>query len=72
MMYVLKRAQRADGTAFGDIIPLHQLRDVVDLVPRIREKADPRLTKETSSAYSTKFYLNRYFLKDHFHALRNG
>jgi hypothetical protein len=69
-MYVVKRAERNDGSAYGDIIPLYQLRDVVDLVPRFGQKADTRLTTETSYAYSGEFFLNKYFTKDHFYALR--
>lgn len=68
-MFVLKRAVRASGAPLGDIIPLTQLRALADLAPRFGAQADPRLTKQTSLAYSTEFWLNKYFDKETFFAL---
>lgn len=68
-MFVLKRSVRAGGAPLGDIIPLSQLRALADLIPRFGAKADPRLTKQTSLAYSTEFWLNKYFDKQTYFAL---
>lgn len=68
-MYVLKRATRADRTSIGGIIPLRQIRGLVNLVPRFGDKAERRLTKENCLAYSGEFWLNKYFDKEIFYAL---
>jgi len=68
-MYVLKRAQRADGSRMGDIIPLSHIRAPVDLVPRYMRAADIRLTKETSLEYSSEFLLNNFFDKQLYYSL---
>ncbi|KAF7972624.1 hypothetical protein HWV62_17370 [Athelia sp. TMB] len=60
-MYVLKRAVRADGHRVGAIIPVSRLRGPVQIVPRFGEKADTRLTMESSMEYSTEFWLNKIF-----------
>ncbi|KAH9159458.1 hypothetical protein EDB89DRAFT_2117806 [Lactarius sanguifluus] len=65
-MYLLKRARRIDGAIMGDVVPLAQLRTLVDLVPRFGTEADKRLTKETALEYSLEFWLNRYFDKELF------
>ena len=69
-MYILKRATRADGSRMGDIVPLRQLRNYVELTPCFGKKADSRLARENSSAYSHEFWLNKYFDKELFYALQ--
>ena len=68
-MFVLRRAARAGGAPLGDIIPLTQVRTFADLIPRFGSKADGRLTKQTSSAYTSEFWLNKYFDKEAYFAL---
>jgi hypothetical protein len=68
-MYSVRRAKRSDGSVMGDVVPLHQLRTVVDLVPCFGEMADPRLTKENVLEYSKDFWVNKYFTKEIFFAL---
>ena len=68
-LYVLRRARRADGSRQGDIVPLSQLRSLVSLVPRFGGKADSRLTKTNCLAFSTEFWLNKYFTKELYYAL---
>ncbi|KAH9165648.1 hypothetical protein EDB89DRAFT_2116030 [Lactarius sanguifluus] len=48
-----------DGAIMGDVVPLAQLRTLVDLVPQ-----------ETALEYSLEFWLNRYFDKELFYALK--
>ncbi|KAH9027612.1 hypothetical protein EDB85DRAFT_2074745 [Lactarius pseudohatsudake] len=55
-MYLLKRARRNDGAIMGDVVPLAQLRALVNL--------------ETALEYSSEFWLNKYFDKELFYALK--
>ena len=66
---LLKKATRANGEQIGDIVPLDQIRALVDLTPRFGSKANAKLTSSSSMAYSTEFWLNKYFDKDLFYAL---
>ena len=68
-MFVLKRALRQDGSIIGDVISLSRLRALVELTPVFGEKADLRLTKESSLEYSVHFWLDKYFDKELFYAL---
>jgi hypothetical protein len=68
-MFMLKRARRHDESLIGDIIPLIQLRSLVELTPVFGGKADSRLTKESSLEYSTHFWLDKYFDKEFFYAV---
>jgi hypothetical protein len=69
-MYVLKRSRRSDGTTMGDVVPLGQLRTLLDIVPRFGAEASKQLTKETSLEFSLEFWLNKYFEKELFYALK--
>ena len=60
-MYLLKCSTRTDGHRLGDVVPLAQVREQVDITPNFGAKADNRLTKETSLEYSQEFWLNHYF-----------
>ncbi|KAH9018300.1 hypothetical protein EDB84DRAFT_1589970 [Lactarius hengduanensis] len=55
-MYLLKRARRNGGAIMGDVVPLAQLRALVNL--------------ETALEYSSEFWLNKYFDKELFYALK--
>jgi hypothetical protein len=68
-LFLLKRTFRANGEIAGDIIPLNQLRSIVDIAPRFGEKADSRLTNTNSLAFATEFWLNKYFNKELFYTL---
>jgi hypothetical protein len=68
-LYLLKRAKHANGEEIGGIIPLDQLRSLVDIAPRFGERADPRFTNASSLTYATEFWLNKYFDKELFYAL---
>jgi Plavaka transposase len=65
-LYLLKRAKRSNKAIIGDIIPLDQIRALVDLVPRFGKKANRVLSKENSVEYSIEFWLNKYFTKELF------
>jgi hypothetical protein len=68
-LYLLRRATRSNGEVAGDIVPLDQLRSLVDLAPRFGEKANPRLSNANSLAFAKEFWLNKYFDKELFYAL---
>ena len=68
-LYLLKRATRSNGEMAGDIIPLNQLRSLVDVAPRFGKKADSRLTNANSLSFATEFWLNKYFDKELFYSL---
>ena len=68
-LYVLRKSTRANGELLGDIVPLDQIRGLVDLTPRFGSKANRRLTYSSSTAYSSEFYLNKYFNKELYYAL---
>ena len=52
----------------GDVIPLSQLRTLINLVPRFGAEADNRLTKVTALEWSSEYWLNKYFDKELFYA----
>ena len=68
-LYALKQARRTDSSLLGDIVPIHQIRSLVSLIPRFGEKANPRLNKSNSLFYSNEFWLNKYFNNEMFFAL---
>jgi hypothetical protein len=68
-MYVLKWVKCSNNTLLGDIVPLDQVRTLVELTPRFGDQADQHLTKTNSRAYSSKFWLDKYFTKELFYAL---
>jgi hypothetical protein len=63
-LFILKRARRANGELIGDILPLRQVRTLVDLTPCFGKEADRRFTKYNSSTYCSEFRLNKYFDKE--------
>jgi len=69
-LYVLKRSERSDRTTMGDVVPLRQVKALLDLVPRFGADANKQLTKETSLEFSREFWLNKYFDKELFYALK--
>ena len=68
-LFLLKRAIRANGEKAGDIIPLNQLRSLVDIAPRFGEKANSQLTNTNSLTFASEFWLNKYFDKESFYSL---
>ena len=69
-MYIVKRSQWIDETIMGDVVPLGQVRTLLNLVPRFGAEANKQLTKETSLEFSREFWLNKYFKKDLFYSLK--
>jgi hypothetical protein len=54
----------------GDIVPLAQLRTLVDLVPHFGKQVNRQLAKEAVLEYTSEFWLNKYFEKELFYALK--
>ena len=71
-MYVLRRANRSDGSPMGAVVPLYHLRRPIQLIPKFGGKADPALTSRTSFDSSRDFYLNHYFDKEDFFYMRGS
>jgi hypothetical protein len=69
-MYLLKRARRSDRAIMGDVVPLARLRALIGMVPRFGKEADTRLTWGTTLEHSSEFWLNKYFDKELFYALK--
>ena len=67
--YLLKRAVRSTGEVLGDIVPVDQLRSLVDVAPRFGEEAGPGLANSNSIVFAKEFWLNKYFNKELFHIL---
>jgi hypothetical protein len=70
-MFLLKHARRTDGSIIGDVVPLVQLRTLVELIPHFGKAASRQLAKETVLEYSSEFWLNKYFEKELFYALKH-
>ena len=66
-LYLLKRAVRSTGEVLRDIVPLDQLRSLVDVAPHFGEEAGPGLTNTNSIVFAKEFWLNKYFDKELFH-----
>lgn len=71
-LYLVKRAKRTNNESFGDILPLHQVRKLVELIPRFGEKADWRLSRFNSLQTNSEFWLNKFFTKEVYLALDSG
>lgn len=69
-MHILRRVERTSGVPMGDVIPLGQLQVLAPIVPKFGNKADPRLTTETSLRYFNSFYLNHFFDKELYYTLK--
>lgn len=63
-MYPVKRATRANGERMGDIIELSQVRQAVQLLPKMGAKADRRLTCTNSLEACSEYYLNNFSDKE--------
>jgi len=70
-LYLLKRSKRSTGVVMGDVLPLNQIRSLVNLTPRFGKKASRILTKENSLEFCSEFWLNKYFTKELFLALNS-
>ncbi|KJA23491.1 hypothetical protein HYPSUDRAFT_66180 [Hypholoma sublateritium FD-334 SS-4] len=71
-MYVVKKALRANGDPMGDIVPLQQIRSLVELTPRFGKKADRRFQRSNTLQYGNEYWLDKYFDKDLYYALNNA
>ncbi|KAF5329324.1 hypothetical protein D9619_008912 [Psilocybe cf. subviscida] len=70
-LFILNRARRSDGSLVGDIMPVRQIRELVELIPRFGMKADRRYTQYNSLNTCSTFYLNKYLSKELYYALSN-
>ena len=68
-LFALKWSKQSNGVLMNDVVPLDQIRTLVDLIPHFGKDAHQGLTKENSLSYSSEFWLNKYFNKELFLAL---
>jgi len=68
-LYLLKRAVLSTGKMLGNIIPLNQLRPLVDVASHFSKEADSGLINTNSIVFAKDFWLNKYFNKELFHIL---
>ncbi|KAG1734364.1 hypothetical protein EDD22DRAFT_982469 [Suillus occidentalis] len=68
-LHLLKQAKHSNGTRVGDIVPVTQLRALVNLVPRFGASADNRLTPYNSMEHASQFWLNKYWDKNSYFPL---
>ena len=66
-MYVLKHSEWSDRTILGDVVPLGQIRTLLNLVPHFGAEANKQLT---SLEFSQEFWLNKYFNKELYYAVK--
>jgi len=67
-MFLLHRHKRSNSVRMGDIVPLDDILEVVELIPKHGLHADPLLDCNNSLEGDT-FYLNNYSNKENFHAI---
>ena len=71
-MFVLRRATRSNlDVRLGDIVPITQAKIPVHLMPCLRQKADPRLSRYNIIEWNREFFLNKFFNKDIFNYLNS-
>jgi len=68
-LYSLKRAKRADGSRFGDILFLDQVRAFADVAPQFGKVAPNTFQKTSSIQLASEFWLNTFFTKDFYYAI---
>ena len=70
-MFLLHRHNRSSGSRIqmGDVVPLTDVCEVVELVPQYGSKMDSRLNANTSLELAENFYLNNFADKETFHAI---
>jgi hypothetical protein len=70
-MYLLKHAHQTNRSFIGDVVLLVQLRTLVDLILHFGKVASRQVVKETVLEYGSEFWLNKYFEKELFYALKH-
>jgi hypothetical protein len=68
-MFSLNHHFRANGSRMGDIIPLSEVREVVELVPQFGSKMDINLNSVNSLELADSFYMNHFADKETFHVI---
>jgi hypothetical protein len=66
---VIRRVIRSNGQPLGEIVPLSQVRELVNIIPCFGTKAQSHLTQSNSAYHTSTFLLNKYFTKDQYYTL---
>ncbi|KAH7910711.1 hypothetical protein BJ138DRAFT_1087120 [Hygrophoropsis aurantiaca] len=68
-MFLVQRRHRSNSTRLGDIVPLEDVRQVIQLVPKFGKEISPTLDSENSLEVAREFYINNFADKETFHAI---
>lgn len=68
-MFLLRRHLRSNNLPMSDVIPLTDVLEIVQLVPKFGATMDVRWNCDTSTALATEFYLNNFANKNTYHAI---
>jgi hypothetical protein len=68
-MFSVHRHFCSNGTKMGDVLPLQNVRQMVQLVLKFGAVAHPALTKDNSMDLVRDFYINNFDDKETFHAI---
>jgi hypothetical protein len=68
-MFSVHRHFRSNGTRMGDVLPLQNIQQIVQLIPKFGAVADPAFTMNNSAEIGREYYLNNFADKETFHAI---
>lgn len=68
-MFIVKRHLRSNGHPLGDIIPLDDVCQPVQLIPKFSSKVPPKMTCDNCLDIGREFLVNSFADKETFHAI---
>jgi hypothetical protein len=68
-MFSVHRHFRSNGVRMGDVFPLLNIQQMVQLVPRFGAVANPAFTKDNSMEIGQEYLLNNFDDKETFHVI---
>lgn len=68
-MFHVRRRRRSDGKALGDIVPLDDVDQVIQLIPKFDSRVPRDMTCNNSLEICEEFYVNSFADKETFHAI---
>ncbi|KIK92549.1 hypothetical protein PAXRUDRAFT_95364, partial [Paxillus rubicundulus Ve08.2h10] len=60
---------QSNGLLLGDFIPMDNMHQVVQLIPKLRAVASPKMTCDNCVDIAQEFYINSFSNKETFHAI---
>ncbi|KAI6034829.1 hypothetical protein F5J12DRAFT_698565, partial [Pisolithus orientalis] len=68
-MFLVQHCLQSNAKPLGDIIPLDNVQQVVQLVPKFSDKSPRNMTCDNCLDMGHKFYINSFADKETFHAV---